>query len=134
MKILRNVLAVILGVIIGGIVNMFLITHSGDVIPLPEGINPEDPESLKAGMHLFEPQNYIMPFLAHALGTLVGALVAILVAASAKKVFAYVIGFTFLLGGIMMVIQLPSPLWYASVDLLFAYIPMAWIATKLVKK
>jgi hypothetical protein len=33
-------------------------------------------------MHLFEPRHFVMPFLAHALGTLAGALAAFLIAAT----------------------------------------------------
>ena len=36
-------------------------------------------------MHLFEPKHLVFPFLAHAVGTLVGALVAYLVAAVANR-------------------------------------------------
>ena len=100
MKILRNVLAVVVGLIAGGAVNMALVIASPLVIPPPAGVDVSDPQSLSESMHLFEPKHFVFPFLAHALGTLVGALVAYLVAASHKPVFAYVIGACFLAGGI----------------------------------
>jgi hypothetical protein len=40
-----------------------------------------------------------MPFLAHAVGTLAGALAAVLIAASYKVQIAYVIGALFFCGG-----------------------------------
>jgi uncharacterized membrane protein HdeD (DUF308 family) len=51
-------------------------------------------------MHLFEPRHFIKPFLAHALGTLAGALAAYLIAATCKAPIAYVIGAVFLCGGV----------------------------------
>jgi hypothetical protein len=41
--------------------------------------------------------------------------------------FALAIGFFFLIGGIMNVFMLPSPLWFTILDLAGAYIPMAWL-------
>ena len=75
-NLLRNVLAIIAGVVIGGAVNMALITLSPSLIPPPAGVDVTNAESLAQAMHLFQPRHFVMPFLAHALGTLVGALVA----------------------------------------------------------
>src|SRR5690606_40560173 len=57
------------------IVNMSIIMISGSIIPPPEGADTTTTEGLKAAMHLFEPKHFLLPFLAHALGTLVGAFV-----------------------------------------------------------
>ena len=85
-------------------------------------------------MHLFQPKNFIMPFLAHALGTLAGAFFAALIAANHKMKFALVIGFVFMAGGITNVIILPSPTWFTILDVAGAYIPMAYLAGKLASK
>ena len=90
-------------------------------------------EGLQAGMHLFQPKHFLMPFLAHALGTFAGAFVAAKMAATRKLTFAMVIAFFFLFGGLASVFMLPSPLWYTLVDLLFAYIPMGYLAARLAK-
>jgi hypothetical protein len=68
--------------------------------------------------------------LAHALGTLVGAYIAALIAANNKLKFALGIGVFFLLGGITSVIMLPSPTWFSVLDLVVAYIPTAWLGGK----
>ncbi len=39
-----------------------------------------------------------------------------------------------MLGGIAIVIRLTSVLWFAFADLAFAYIPIAWLTAKFVKK
>ena len=132
--ILRNILAVIAGILIGGAVNMGIILISGKIIAPPAGADVTTMEGLKASLHLFEPRHFIMPFLAHALGTLVGALVAAGIAVNHKMKFALGVGAWFLLGGIMNIIMLPSPLWFTIVDLAGAYIPMAYIAGKLIER
>jgi hypothetical protein len=128
---LRNVLAVLAGIAIGSIVNMGIVTLSTHVIPLPAGADTSSMETLKASIHLFEPRHFIMPFAAHALGTLAGALVAALIAASHRMKLALTVGAFFLLGGIINVMMLPSPMWFTVADLTLAYIPMAIIGGKL---
>jgi len=131
---LRNILAVIAGLFVGSAVNMGIITISGSIIPPPEGVDVSDMEGLKSAMHLFEPKHFIFPFLAHALGTLVGALLAALIAANHKMKFALGIGVFFLFGGIAAVFMLPSPTWFAVLDLAGAYIPMGWLGWKVADK
>ncbi len=125
--ILRNILALIAGIFIGSIVNMGIVTISGSIIPPPAGVDPTDMESLKANMHLFEAKHFIMPFLAHALGTLVGAFVAAKLAVRSQMIYALGIGAFFLLGGITAATMLPAPTWYLVLDLVGAYIPMGWL-------
>ncbi len=134
MKIVRNILAVLLGLVIGSMVNMGIIMISGSIIPPPEGVDMTTTEGLQAGMHLLEPKHYIFPFLAHALGTFVGALVAYIMAVQYKKSFAIGIGVFFLIGGVASVLMLPSPIWYTVVDLLGAYIPFAYLAVWVAQK
>jgi uncharacterized membrane protein HdeD (DUF308 family) len=128
---IRNVLAVVAGFVIGSIVNMALISVSATAIPPPAGADVTTMEGLKASMHLFEPKHFVFPFLAHALGTLVGAAVAAFIAASHKFHLAMFIGVLFLMGGIASVLMLPSPMWFDILDLGAAYPPMAWIGWKL---
>ena len=130
-NIVRNILAVILGIIAGIIVNMGIITISGSLIPPPEGADMTTIEGMKAAMPLMSAKHFLMPFLAHALGSFVGALVAALIAASHKMWFAMGIGIFTMLGGIAAVMMLPAPLWFEAVDLIFAYIPTAFIAGKI---
>ena len=133
-SIVRNILAVIAGIIIGSIVNMGIIMLSSSIIPPPEGVNPADMDSIKSNMHLYEAKHFIMPFLAHAFGTLVGALIATLLAASNKFAFAIAIGVVFLIGGIANIMMLPSPMWFNVLDITVAYIPMAYFGYKLGKR
>lgn len=129
--ILRNIVAILAGVVFGSVVNMGIITISGSIIPPPDGADVTTTEGLKASMHLFQAKHFIFPFLAHAIGTLAGAFAAGMIAATYKMKFAYAIGVFFFAGGIASVFMLPAPAWFSIVDLLFAYLLMAYLGGKL---
>jgi len=134
-KIVRNIAAVLLGIIIGSIVNMSIIKLGSLLVAVPEGVNPEDFESIKRHFHLYEPKHFIVPILAHGIGTLCGAFVATKIALSRKKMFAIIIGLWFLLGGSMMVYLLPNqPQWVIICDLVLAYLPMSWVGYMIADK
>lgn len=128
---LRNALALVAGIVIGGGVNMALIALSPSLIPPPAGVDVNNAESLARAMHLFEPRHFAMPFLAHAVGTLAGALAAYLIAATYNAPIAYVIGAVFLCGGVAASFMIPAPAWFIALDLLVAYLPMAWLAIQI---
>jgi hypothetical protein len=113
---------------------MGIIMISGLIIPPPDGADVTTMEGLKASIHLFQPKHFILPFLAHALGTFAGASLAAVLAPNHKMRFALGIGVLFLAGGIANVFMLPSPAWFIALDLLGAYIPMAYYAGKLAAK
>jgi hypothetical protein len=128
---LKNVLALVLGLVGGSIINMLIVTISPHIIPPPANADVTTEEGLKQSIHLFQPIHFLMPFLAHAIGTFVGAYIAAKLASSHKLIFALIIGIFFLSGGIYMVTQLPSPLWFNILDLGLAYIPAAWLAERM---
>lgn len=129
--ILKNLLAVIVGLVVGSFVNGGIITLSPSIIPPPEGTDNATMEGLIASMHLFEPKHFIFPFLAHAIGTFAGAFLTALIAANNQLKLAFVIGLFFLAGGAYMVLSLPSPLWFSVLDLIMAYVPMAYFGGRL---
>ena len=129
--VIKNILAAFAGIFFGSLVNMGIIYAGMSLIPLPDGINVSDPESLKAGMHLMETRHFILPFLAHALGTFAGAALAAKLAAIHKNRFAFLIGVYFLIMGIINMKMIGSPLNFNIVDGLLAYLPMGWLAGKL---
>jgi len=130
--IVRNILAIIAGAAVGSAVNMGIIMISGSIIPPPEGADITTAEGLKQALPLFQPKHFLFPFLAHALGTLAGAILAVIIAASHKMIFGLSIGVLFLIGGIANIFMLPSPVWFAIVDLALAYLPMGFLASKIV--
>lgn len=131
---IKNIVAVLIGIVLGSVVNMGLITASGHLIAPPPGVNLADMDSLKASMHLFEPKHFLMPFLAHAVGSLAGAFGAAKLAANRSPLLALIVGGFFLLGGIASSFMLPAPAWFIGLDVLVAYLPMAWLGCKLAGK
>lgn len=130
---LRVILATVVGLVVGGAVNMTIVVVGSRLVPPPPGVDVNDPASINARIGEYEPVQFLAPFLAHALGTLVGAMVATLVAAGRRPVPAFIVGAMFLLGGISMVVMLPNtPPWFAVLDLGLAYLPMAWLGHRLV--
>ena len=128
----KNIIAVLAGIIVGGIVNSAIVAIGPNIIALPEGADVSTMEGLRESMHLFSFANFIPPFLAHALGTLVGAILAVKLAASHNKQIALGIGAFYLLGGITAAWMIRGSVVFIVVDLVFAYIPMALLAYKYV--
>jgi len=124
---LRIALSLSLGIVIGGGVNMALIIVGPAVIPPPPGADMTSAEGLGASMHLLEPRHFLMPFLAHAIGTLLGAMTGSVIAVSHRAIVAYAIGTLFLCGGIAASFMIPAPTWFMILDLAAAYLPMAWL-------
>ncbi len=130
--VLRNILAFLVGLLVGGMVNMTIIVLGGKLLPPPPGVDVNDVASINAHIHEYSVIQLMVPFLAHALGTLVGAFLATRIAASRQLVLSMAIGVLFLLGGIMAVRMIPnSPLWFTVLDLGLAYLPAAWLGHKL---
>ena len=126
-SIIKNVLALIGGGLVGMTANMGLIITGNQLIPLSENINPMNAMN-------WEIKYFIFPFLAHAIGTLSGAFIASKFSESYHMLFAMCIGIFFLIGGISMVFILPAPIWFIVIDLVFAYLPMGWLGWKISNK
>ena len=130
-KYLRTALALILGIAIGGGVNMALVILGPILVAPPPGADMASAEGLRASMHLLEPRHFLMPFLAHAAGTFSGALAGSLITVSLRSIVAYAIGIVFLCGGIAASFMIPAPTWFIVLDLVAAYLPMAWLGSSL---
>lgn len=124
---LRTTLALILGIVVGGAVNMALVILGPSIIAPPPGADMTTAEGLKAAMPLLTAKHFVFPFLAHALGTLAGALVGAAIATAHRAIVAYAIGILYLAGGIAASFMIPAPAWFIALDLVAAYIPMAWL-------
>lgn len=95
---------------------------------MPEGIDVMNIENYNANAHLLDFKNYITPFLAHAIGTFMGAFVCTKMAVDRKLWLAMLIGILFFVGGAMEIYERSTPMWFILLDLIFAYFPMAYIA------
>ncbi|MDG2124515.1 MAG: hypothetical protein P8J87_12495 [Verrucomicrobiales bacterium] len=127
----KNILAVVVGIASGMAVNMAVVGVGPSVVPLPEGADVSTVEKLSESMALFAPENFIFPFLAHALGTFAGAFVAAKLAGSQALKLAIGTGLWFMLGGGAMALLVGGPAWFNVCDLLLAYLPMGYLGGRL---
>lgn len=128
--VLRNILAVLTGIFGGSIINMALVEAGHSIFPIA-GLDPTDMEAYAEIMPSLDFKYFVFPFLAHAFGTLVGAAIAGFIGVNIKMRVALIVGIFFFLGGVTINIMLPGPTWFAAVDILLAYLPMAWLGGKM---
>jgi len=131
---LKNIVAVVVGWLGGGALNYGLVELGHHLMPIT-GLDYADKEgfmeAFAAMLPSLDAKYFLFPFLAHALGTLAGALFAGLIAANNKMKIAMAIGAIFFIGGLAVNFMLPGKTWFTIVDLVFAYFPMAWIGGRL---
>lgn len=130
----KNIVIVVMGWLLGSVVNGALVMVSTTVIPLPEGVDISTLENLQMAIPLFQPKHFLMPFLAHFLGTLAGAWLAARLQKTHPLRFSMGIGLIFFIGGVINNSMLMPPWWFVAVDLIFAYFPAAffgyWLSLK----
>ena len=132
MKIVKDIALFVVGMILGGTINMVLVETGMFVFPAPSGFDLSTEAGLKSAMSLLSFEHFIFPFLSHALGTLTGA-IFVSRFAQHKQILAYSIGIAFMIGGIAMVFMVGGPIWFIIIDLTIAYLPMAWLGYRLGK-
>jgi len=72
-----------------------------------------------------------MPLLAHAADSIIGDTIAAWIATRNELLVALTIGSFFLIGGVMMVFQLPSPICFNVIEITLAYLPVSWIGYRI---
>ena len=132
LRILCNIGAGLAGLILGGLANGAIIAGGAAALPPPPGVDINDIVSINAHIGEYSVLQLSVPFAAHAMGTLIGAYIATLLALSQKLTIAMVIGVMFLVGGVMAVMMIPDcPLWFSALDLSVAYLPMGWLGWRM---
>lgn len=123
---LRNILAVLIGFAACMMLNGFLLGAMMQLIAPPEGFDANDLSTYE----LLRTKHLLSPFIAHALPSFIGGMLAARIAATFKMTFALVVGGLHMLGGIAAAYMIPAPGWFVVMDLTLAYIPMAWLGGK----
>ena len=116
----------ILALMIGGAVNMGIIELNSALFPI-KGYDMTKVEDINRAIKTFPVWRFIMPFLAHAAGTFVGAFLVGRFLKRRAKLAAGIIGAVFFYGGYAAVKMIQAPLWFDLTDLLLAYFPMAYL-------
>lgn len=131
---MKTLLYFLIALILGAVFNSLILNLGMKVISPPEGFDMNNPSELAKAMKVMEVRHFLFPFLAHALGTLIGAMVFTYFSKSVRLIFPMFIAGLFFAGGIYMVLILPSPIWFNILDLMLAYFPMAYIGYHLAKR
>jgi hypothetical protein len=128
--VLRSILAVIVGTVVGGGFNMAVIMLSQKMYPPPGGADLSDPATMTRYVESLPVTALLLVLVAHAGGALVGGLVAALIARRSQLILGAVVGGLFLVGGAIMVTRIPAPLWFVVADLVL-YVPCGMIGGRL---
>lgn len=128
----RSIVAVVLGIILGGIV-VGLVEYVGHMIyPMPAGIDTSNPESLKTYAANAPTGAKLFVILAWALGSLTGGWLAAFVARQSHTQLALIVGGVLMIFGIMNMLTIPSPLWFWIAGIL-VFLPAAYAGARLVR-
>ena len=130
---LRNVVAVVVGLALGMAVNLGLIQLNVQVLnPMPAGMDMNDPEQFNAYLATLPTSAFVVTMLAHLGQALVGGWVAARFGASRPMLLAMIIGVLSLAGGIAAMMMFKGPDW--MVVELPLYLVVAWFAGRIEQK
>ena len=132
-NIIRNIAAVVIGVVVGGSINMGIGLLNVQIFPLPEGMSlmtiADDPEALEAWINSLPQTAFILVLVAHLSQAFFGGYVAAFISKRNVMCVAMVVGALSLVCGLMNMAQVPAPLWlWIEMPL---YLVVAWYAGKL---
>jgi hypothetical protein len=127
---IRSLLAVIAGVIVGGIVVGLLETPGMFLHPLPPGMNLQDPEQIKAHFAAAPVSAQICVAIAWTVGPLVGSYLAARIARRAYLAHGVIVGLVFLAADVYNLRSFPHPTWLAVVGIA-SPLAMSWLGSAL---
>ncbi len=124
---IRNILAVMGGLAVGMAINMAIIKINSSVLfPAPPGADLSDTTQLKAYVATLPASAFLVVMLAHLGQSFVGGWIAARAGASRPMLLAMIVGAVSLYGGLMMMMEIRGPTWFA-VELPL-YLVVAWLA------
>ncbi len=126
----RRILAVIAGIVTAFILVMLIEWLGHLVVPPPEGLDPTDPESIRAMMDQISPLSLIMVAIAWACAAFGGAWVAGKIGGPPSRIPALIVGGLLVAASIMNLIMIPHPIWFWVVGLV-PQLPLALLGGKL---
>tara|TARA_E500000331_G_C17272751_1_gene720067 strand:+ start:5179 stop:5571 length:393 start_codon:yes stop_codon:yes gene_type:complete len=124
----RNILAVLAGIIVGNLAIMGLHYLGMYFYPLPEGTNMDDMNAIAEYVKIASLGSLLMVMIAHIGGTFIAGIAAAML--SKKMYVSYIIGGFFTIMGIWNLYLLPHPIWFNLEAIL--YLPAAIYGFKLI--
>jgi MFS family permease len=128
--VIRNIVAVVVGLAAGMAVNMSLVMLNAYVLfPMPEGMDMNDPEQMNAWVATLPTAAFFVVIAAHLGQSFVGGWVAARLGSSRPMLLAMIVGLASLAGGIMSMMSIKGPAWL--VIELPLYLVVAWLAGRM---
>jgi hypothetical protein len=124
----RKILAVVAGVVVGAVVVWVVQLLGHRVVPLPAGMDPTNMESVRAHMAEIPAAAFGFVLLGYVLGALVGGYTAARIGRAPRLALA--VGAILMVFGILNVVLIPHPLWF-TVATFIVFLPAAWLGGRL---
>ncbi|MBC7776584.1 MAG: hypothetical protein H7246_14210 [Phycisphaerae bacterium] len=128
---LRALFAVMAGILAGGLVIMLVEMLSSQTPPA--GMNINDPAKMSEWIATLPMSAFAILLLAYFLGSAVGGWVANRVAAPTHYRPALIVGFGLFIAGVMNLIAIPHPVWFAVTSSLIYFVG-AWVGGRAVSR
>ena len=124
----RSIVGVVAGVIVAGLVVLLIEIAGMAVFPPPTGMDPTNPDSIRAHMSALPVGAFLMVLAGWTAGGFAGAWAAGLISSRPVRWPGLVAGAIFAAACVMNLVTLPHPVWFAIAALLL--VPAAiWIGT-----
>jgi hypothetical protein len=122
---MKYLLGILAGVVTGTLLVFAIEFLAHNIYPLPEDLSKDEKAVLEEWLKQISPIVLSIIIFAHVIGSFVGAIVAILITNKKPLITGSIIGAIFLFFGIVNVVMLKHPLWFAIADLSI-YFPAAF--------
>ena len=130
---LRNILSVFAGLIVGSAVNMALVMLNAYVLfPMPPGMDMNVPEQLNTYIATLPTVAFLVVLAAHLGQSFVGGWTAARLGSSRPMLLAMIVGVLTLVGGILNWMTVDGPTWMMIEIPL--YLVVAWLAGRIEQK
>lgn len=127
---IRNILAAVIGLIVGWIVFIAIQSVLPFIFPPTVALDPSNQESINAYMASITPAMFAVVLAGYAIGSFVAGLIIGKIAENKGNALPFVVGGLFTVGWILNLVMLPHPMWVAIVGF-FMFIPFAVLGKNL---
>lgn len=131
---LKKILAVVAGIIAGGISVAIVQKIGHSIYPMPKGIKSDDIDAMKNYVETAPFMALFFVILSYASAALVSGFVSTKIAKDNKFLYALICGIIFLLQSIYMMSVLPTPIWFWILGILVWTLVLAGYRLALNKK
>ncbi|MRX27733.1 hypothetical protein [Kangiella sp. HZ709] len=129
----KKILAVIIGLIIGGLVIMGIEAINMLRFPWPEGMSMDDKEGFVSYMQSLPMSALITVLMAHIVGAIVAGFTSTKIAAVNNINLGLICGVILLIGAAINLFMIPHPIWFMVINVL-TILPAALLGAKLAIK